>query len=211
MKCNDGARNPTWYVASSCALSGGGCSGDLYRVSGGSALASSWSGSVAVSKVGTIAIVFADNNDATATFSIDGAFGTKNMTRQVFGQQPAVQNDNLTKTQLLLGGMCSDVAGGYVRSSRLWVSWTRAECRSEPRARRARCGEIPRCGGKRGSRSGRALLAVARGITLRRVEKNGAARRRFSYAGTFDSVIAAAMRSTAFLMFSIEVANEMRR
>jgi len=79
MKCNDGRAIPpgTWPPAARLAAAAAA----VYRVSGGSALASSWSGSVAVSKVGTIAIVFADNNDATATFSIDGAFGTKNMTR----------------------------------------------------------------------------------------------------------------------------------
>jgi len=38
----DANGTPTWYVASSCAVSGSGCSGDLYRVSGGSQATSTW-------------------------------------------------------------------------------------------------------------------------------------------------------------------------
>jgi ribosomal protein S27E len=81
----DAAHNPTWFVASACAVSGSGCSGDLYRATGGTALTSPWTGSVGAQKVGTITFVFSDTNNSSANFSIDGIGDSKQLTRQIFG------------------------------------------------------------------------------------------------------------------------------
>ncbi len=81
----DGNGNPIWYVASSCPLAGSGCSGDLYQVSGGTALAGAWNGAnKLVATVGTISFAFADANHATMSYTINGATGSRNITRQAF-------------------------------------------------------------------------------------------------------------------------------
>jgi hypothetical protein len=81
----DSIGNPAWYVASNCKVAGSSCSGDLYQVAGGTRPTTTWSAaSLAVSKVGFIEFLFADRAGATMNFFINGAAGTKQITRQSF-------------------------------------------------------------------------------------------------------------------------------
>jgi hypothetical protein len=108
----DGNGTPTWFVASSCAVSAGGCTGDLYRVSGGTQATRPWvSGRTAVATVGSFAVTFFDNSNASITYSIDGVSSSRNVVRQIFAGSstppPPPPNDQLAKTQQLLGGTWS--------------------------------------------------------------------------------------------------------
>lgn len=59
----DSAGNPTWYVVSNCAVSGGGCQGDLFKVTGGSMPTATWNGTnIAEIPVGTLNLLFTDDN-----------------------------------------------------------------------------------------------------------------------------------------------------
>jgi hypothetical protein len=111
----DAARNPIWYVASNCAVSGGGCAGDFYRVSNGSSPTSQWSGSVGVTRVGTFTVQFSDINNGSISYSIHGESGSKQITRQLFAGGPSqpppppVTNDRRDRTERLIGGTWSMV------------------------------------------------------------------------------------------------------
>lgn len=85
----DSAGNPTWYVASNCTISGDGCQGDLYKVTGGSMPTVTWNGAnKAVATAGTISLAFSDNNTGTMNYTINGATGSKAITRSVFRTAP---------------------------------------------------------------------------------------------------------------------------
>jgi hypothetical protein len=81
---------PAWYVASSCPLAntpitGDTCTGDLYRVTGGSSLAIAWTGADRiVTKVGTVLIAFSGPNNAQMSYTINGDSAVRAITRQVF-------------------------------------------------------------------------------------------------------------------------------
>ena len=86
----DGSGNPVWYVASSCAVAGNGCTGSLYKVTGGSPPTVTWNGNnKAVTAVGTLTASFSDANTGTMAFTINGASGSKVITRNVFATAPA--------------------------------------------------------------------------------------------------------------------------
>lgn len=81
----DATGNATWYVASNCAVSGSGCTGDLYQVTGGTSLTSAWDGvNRAVTKVGTITFAFSDAGNGMMSYDINGETGSKIITRQPF-------------------------------------------------------------------------------------------------------------------------------
>lgn len=85
----DAAGKPVWYVASNCAVSGAGCSGDLYEVTGGSAPTVTWNGAnKAVTKVGTVSFAFTDGSNGTMTYLINGAAATKTIVKQQFYTAP---------------------------------------------------------------------------------------------------------------------------
>lgn len=80
---------PIWYVASNCAVKGGGngCSGTLYRTSGppGPIASSTFDASqVRVSAVGTIDVTFTDANNGVISYTVDNVPGSKAITRQLF-------------------------------------------------------------------------------------------------------------------------------
>jgi len=78
----DSTGNPTWYVASNCAVTGDGCQGDLYKVTGGSMQTVIWNGNnIAVATVGTISLAFADNDNGTMNYTINGVNGSKAISR----------------------------------------------------------------------------------------------------------------------------------
>jgi len=80
---------PTWYVASNCVVAADGCTGDLYAVTGGSALTAPWNGAnKIVTTVGTIKFAFTDTNTGMMKYTINGVSGSKMITRQVFATEP---------------------------------------------------------------------------------------------------------------------------
>ncbi len=81
----DANGKPIWYVASSCPVSGNGCSGDLYQVTGGSPLTAAWNGlSIVVAKVGVVTFAFTDANSGSMSYSINGMTGNRVVTRLGF-------------------------------------------------------------------------------------------------------------------------------
>ena len=85
----DASGTPVWYVASACAVSADRCSGPLYRVTGGRAPTVAWNApSTVVAQVGTLTMTFADLNNATMAFTIDGSSGSKVVSRYVFALAP---------------------------------------------------------------------------------------------------------------------------
>ena len=80
----DAAGQPVWYVASSCPLSGSGCTGDVYKVTGGTVPTSPWAPNLAVTSVGSVSFAFSDSGTGTMSYTIDGVAGTRAITRQAF-------------------------------------------------------------------------------------------------------------------------------
>ena len=84
----DASANPIWYVATNCAVSGSGCSGDLYQVSGGSWPGVAWAGTpLAFAKVGAISFNFAGTGNTTTgtmNYSINGVSATRTISKQIF-------------------------------------------------------------------------------------------------------------------------------
>jgi alpha-tubulin suppressor-like RCC1 family protein len=82
----DESGRPVWYVASNCSVAaeGGSCNGPLYRVSGSASTAPYEAARVRVSQVGMLRVVFPDPNHATLFWTIDGASGSRSITRQIF-------------------------------------------------------------------------------------------------------------------------------
>lgn len=81
----DASGKAVWYVVSNCAVAGSGCAGDLYRVTGGSPLTTTWNGSnLVLSAVGSVAFAFSDANNGLMSYTIDGVAGSRAITRQSF-------------------------------------------------------------------------------------------------------------------------------
>lgn len=81
----DETGKPTWLVMSSCPLIGSACTGDIYKVSGGTSLGVPWNGaSKVVTKVGTGTLSFSDNDTGTFSYSVNGGSGMRTITRQFF-------------------------------------------------------------------------------------------------------------------------------
>jgi hypothetical protein len=79
----DSSGKPTWYVMSSCPLSGKVCSGDIYSVAGGTPLGVTWNGAgKIVNKAGTGTLTFADNDNATLAYALNGVTTSRKLTRQ---------------------------------------------------------------------------------------------------------------------------------
>ena len=93
----DSSGKPTWYAMSNCPVVGMRCSGDIYRVSGGTPPTWHWNGEgLTVSPVGSGTLNFADANNATYSFSLDGRAGTSDVTRRAFATDTSVPNINYT-------------------------------------------------------------------------------------------------------------------
>lgn len=87
----DSVGNPVWYTVS-CGIVGASCSGDMLKVKGGVSPTSSWSGiGVSASKVGTMTVNFAGNDNGSMSYILDGQAGSKQITRQGFGLPPLSQ------------------------------------------------------------------------------------------------------------------------
>ncbi|MFO1398919.1 MAG: peptidylprolyl isomerase [Burkholderiales bacterium] len=95
----DATGAPVWYVITNCPVTATGCTGDLYRVTGGTAPTVPWAGAGRVpTKVGTGTLNFAGPDAGTFDFTIDDVPGTKAITRQVFAtgfEKPVVDYTDL--------------------------------------------------------------------------------------------------------------------
>jgi hypothetical protein len=80
----DAANQPVWYVASSCPLTGSGCTGEVYKVTGGSMPTSAWAPSLAVNPVGSVTFAFTNSSTGTMSYTINGVAGSRAITRQPF-------------------------------------------------------------------------------------------------------------------------------
>lgn len=76
--------NPIWYVASNCAVTANGCTGDLYQVTGGSAPTTAWNPNLGVTAVGTVDFVFDTISTGNMGYTINGVSGIKAITKQQF-------------------------------------------------------------------------------------------------------------------------------
>jgi hypothetical protein len=95
----DSGAQPSWFIISSCMMAGAGCTGDLYSVTGGTRLGTPWNGSgKTVSKVGSGTFAFSDNNTGTLNYTVNGAGGSKALTRLVYAEgssKPAIDYSSL--------------------------------------------------------------------------------------------------------------------
>lgn len=80
----DAAGNPVWYVATNCPVSGPGCTGVLYRVTGGAPLTSAWKSVNPATAVGEVTFAFSDAVNGTMSYTINGTASSRMITRQVY-------------------------------------------------------------------------------------------------------------------------------
>ena len=86
----DANGSPVWYVASSCAVSGNGCTGDLYQVTGGSTPTVAWNGAnIVTTKIGTVGFDFSDSSNGVMSYVINGVAGSKVIGKQQFYTAPS--------------------------------------------------------------------------------------------------------------------------
>jgi len=75
---------PTWYTMA-CPLTGVSCTGDIYRVSGGTPPTVPWNGSgKVVGSAGSGTLTFTDVDNGTFTYTIDNVAGSKSITKFLF-------------------------------------------------------------------------------------------------------------------------------
>jgi len=95
----DAAGLPLWYVIPACPVTATGCSGDIYRVQGGTAPTTTWAGADRVlTNVGHGSLTFDSATAGTFDFTIDGVEGRKAITQQIFatsGPAPEVDYTDL--------------------------------------------------------------------------------------------------------------------
>lgn len=80
----DNSGTPVWYVAPDCVVAGAGCSGAAYATTGPPFGPSFDSARIHAFSVGNVSVTFGDANHGMLTYSINGVFGTKAITRQLF-------------------------------------------------------------------------------------------------------------------------------
>ena len=95
----DDAGLPTWYVIPNCPVSSSSCTGDVYKVTGGTSPAVTWNGSARnVTRVGSGTLTFSDTGTGAFTYNINNIAGSKSITQQVFATgtaAPAVDYTDL--------------------------------------------------------------------------------------------------------------------
>jgi len=80
----DNSGNPVWYVVPNCTLVGSSCSGTAYSTTGPPLGPSFDSTAVHATAVGSLTVTFSDANNASVNYTINGASGSKAITRQTF-------------------------------------------------------------------------------------------------------------------------------
>ena len=95
----DEAGLPIWYVITNCPVIANGCTGDIFRVNGGTPPTVPWTGQGRVlTKVGTGTLAFANTSAGTFNFNINNVAGSKAITQQIFASgstPPAVDYTDL--------------------------------------------------------------------------------------------------------------------
>jgi carboxyl-terminal processing protease len=78
---DDGA--PTWYFASDCRVTANGCSGELYRATGGAEITQDWGDrSIDVEDVGFISFTFVNDAVGQMSYTLNGQSGSRYIIRQ---------------------------------------------------------------------------------------------------------------------------------
>ena len=81
----DAAGKPVWYVAPNCPVGGAGCTGELYRVTGGTPITSVWNGTdKVVTSVGNVTFAFSDAANGTMNYTINGVTSNRLIARQPY-------------------------------------------------------------------------------------------------------------------------------
>jgi hypothetical protein len=88
----DGSGQPMWFVGSNVAKTGNATySGPVYRTAGPPAAASPWDpANVSRMPAGNVTLTFADANNGTFAYTVDGVTQAKAITRQVFATPASV-------------------------------------------------------------------------------------------------------------------------
>ena len=73
-----------WYVVPNCPVNGAGCSGALYRVSGGEPIFTAWNGTNPAVVVGNVTFAFSDVANGAMNYTINGVTSSRAITRQTF-------------------------------------------------------------------------------------------------------------------------------
>lgn len=93
----DLAGQPTWYAMPNCPFNGMSCTGDIYRMAGGTPPIRPWNGSrISASPVGSGALTFVDTNSGSYSFTIDGVAGIKAISRRTFAAGAVVPTIDYT-------------------------------------------------------------------------------------------------------------------
>ena len=86
----DEAGLPIWYVITNCPVTTNACSGDIFRVNGGTPPTVPWTGQGRIlTRVGTGTLAFANTSAGTFNFNINNIVGSKAITQQIFANGTA--------------------------------------------------------------------------------------------------------------------------
>lgn len=80
----DGTGKAIWYVVPNCPVSGAGCTGKLYQVTGGESLTTAWNGTNPAQEVGSATFGFTDASTGTMNYTLNGVTSSRVITRQAF-------------------------------------------------------------------------------------------------------------------------------
>ena len=80
----DATGKPVWYVVPNCPVSGAGCTGALYQVTGGEPLTTAWNGTNQPVIVGSLTFAFSNSSNATMSYTLNGVTSSRVISRQAF-------------------------------------------------------------------------------------------------------------------------------
>ena len=80
----DASGNPIWYAATNCPATATGCTGPLFRFTGGAPLTSPWKGIDSRVPVGNITFAFTNPANGTMSYTVNGVSSSRAITRQVY-------------------------------------------------------------------------------------------------------------------------------
>lgn len=94
----DESGQPTWYVIPNCQLINSQCTGDIFKVTGGTTPVQPWTGTVRLAYAGTGTLDFAGTGNATFNYTIDNVAGVKTVSKLLFASgttEPAIDYTDL--------------------------------------------------------------------------------------------------------------------
>ncbi len=80
----DATGKPVWYVVPNCPVSGAGCTGSLYQVTGGESLTTTWNGTNTPTVVGSATFGFSNASSGTMSYTLNGVSSSRAIGRQAF-------------------------------------------------------------------------------------------------------------------------------